>query len=355
MRKIAVILPSLDEKGPFIVAKNIISPLLKSDKYNVCLITLRGEQVSYEGLPVFSLKMNKFPRLSTIAELKVLIEKENVDLIHAHTFWPTVLASYIKVNKVVTVHNNPFEDYSYEYGKFLGGFMAYIFTKRANLFDKVVSISKFVQSSVSNFGSLEEDKHLTIYNGINVDAMGGLKKKDLSNHISFIMVAALISRKNISEAIELMVLLKSRGITASLSIVGEGPLFNNLKEQTIQYDLAEEVIFLGSQSYSKTMSLIQDADVFLFTSKSEGFGLVLVEAMLNGTVVLARKIPTTEEVLENDRLIFESHDEFTSKLDYIVENYSLIQKESLERAQTNFSFNLMSQRYLNVYDSIFER
>ena len=74
-------------------------------------------------------------------------------------------------------------------------------------------------------------------------------------------------------------------IDARLVLVGEGPLENAIRELVRQKGLQEKVRFAGFQS--NPYRYMSRSSVFAFPSLSEGFGMVLVEAMACGLPVVA--------------------------------------------------------------------
>lgn len=75
-----------------------------------------------------------------------------------------------------------------------------------------------------------------------------------------------------------------------LKIVGAGPLKNELEKQTQSLGLAEQVHFLGE--VADPFPVLCAADLFVFSSRFEGFGLALCEAMACGLAVISFDCPS---------------------------------------------------------------
>jgi glycosyltransferase involved in cell wall biosynthesis len=84
--------------------------------------------------------------------------------------------------------------------------------------------------------------------------------------------------------------------SAQLWIVGDGALRGNLEAQARALGLAEAALFLGNRP--DVASLLGQVDVFAFsTTRDEGFGIVLIEAMAAGIPVVASDVAACREVL----------------------------------------------------------
>lgn len=89
--------------------------------------------------------------------------------------------------------------------------------------------------------------------------------------------------------------LVREGYMVDFWIVGEGVLENELKQMSIEFGLEEHVCFWGFQS--NPYPFIEVADIFLSTSKVEGYPLVICEALCLSKPIVATRIPGSMEIL----------------------------------------------------------
>jgi len=80
-----------------------------------------------------------------------------------------------------------------------------------------------------------------------------------------------------------------------LLLVGEGPLRGDLQRLTKALDLERHVIFTGLRT--DVPRLLQAVDVFVLPSLWEGFGLVLLEAMVAGRPIVASSVGAIPEIV----------------------------------------------------------
>lgn len=114
----------------------------------------------------------------------------------------------------------------------------------------------------------------------------------------FCTVARLAKEKNIEFLLESLWFYKQRaGSDFRLALIGDGPYRSTLCRRRKELGLSEEVIFVGKVPNEEVKNYCKASDLFLFTSRSETQGIVLLEAMAAGTPVLALKATGTEDLV----------------------------------------------------------
>jgi len=116
----------------------------------------------------------------------------------------------------------------------------------------------------------------------------------------FIMVATLEGHKDHATLIRAMARVLRELPDAQLWIVGDGSLRGSLEEQCLTEGVWASVLFLGSRS--DVPALLGQCDVFVFsTTRAEGLGTVLIEAMAAGLPVVASAVPACREATGGGR------------------------------------------------------
>jgi glycosyltransferase involved in cell wall biosynthesis len=134
---------------------------------------------------------------------------------------------------------------------------------------------------------------------------------DMSPPLKLISVGNLREEKNHFEQLKIALKLKETGIDFKLKIAGEGHLRKQLEEQIQEYNLEEQVDLAGQQS--NIPELLSESDIFLFTSKSEGFGVVIIEAMASAIPCIIYNLPIISEIDPENKSINIIPQENTSK------------------------------------------
>lgn len=168
-------------------------------------------------------------------------------------------------------------------------------------FDLLVAVSNTVLKSFIDIYNYNNDK-MVIPNIINIDEIKS-KSNDkclgmIRGNINFISVGRLHKIKGYSRLIDVFGMLKKDKILGNnvLNIVGAGDEGKILREKITQLGLENNIKFLGEQS--NPYKYIKNSDMFIVSSYSESFGLVVVESLLLGKPVIYTEIPAITEMVE---------------------------------------------------------
>ncbi len=112
--------------------------------------------------------------------------------------------------------------------------------------------------------------------------------------------ARLAKEKNLEFLLESLALYKQKaGSCFKFLLIGDGPYREKLCRQIRQLSLTEEVVLAGEVPNEAIKDYFHACDLFLFASRSETQGIVLLEAMAAGTPVLALRATGTEDIVRN--------------------------------------------------------
>jgi glycosyltransferase involved in cell wall biosynthesis len=111
----------------------------------------------------------------------------------------------------------------------------------------------------------------------------------------------LEARKRPELAVDALVALRRAGAEASLVVAGEGETGDELAARARAGGVQDAVRFVGRVSESSKWRLYDSAEVLLFTSTLEGFGLVAAEAQSRGVPVIASEGTASAEAIDPGR------------------------------------------------------
>lgn len=294
--KIVYIITNIKNCGPFSVIQGLLDNISAS-KYVISLFGHDDKSViknlEDNGITVISLKLSRsniFFKGKKV--LKKVLDEINPDVVHSHGLLPDYLLSKIDNHyKVSTIHNNPYEDYKYNFG-FMGPFWIWFHLRSLKHFDKVIGCSKSVYDVLEK----KLNNCTFICNGINIDRYDKdtIRKKVrdelnlASSDIIYIYAGVLSNRKNVLTLINYFD--DYHDDNEYLLILGDGPL----KEKCLNIK-SENVLMLGHQA--NVMDYYLASDIYISASLSEGFSISILEALSAGNLLLLSDIPSHREMV----------------------------------------------------------
>lgn len=154
-------------------------------------------------------------------------------------------------------------------------------------------------------------------------------RKDLhaEDKIVVMNTARFTYQKNQLFLIDIFSELKKMDDRFELVLVGDGELRSELEQKISDLNLTDSVQLLGLRS--DIPELLSAADIFLFPSRFEGFGISLLEAQASGLLSFTSKTVVPESVGITDLLTYISLDESSKEWADII--YRQFIKRDIER------------------------
>ena len=270
------------------------------------------------------------------------------DIIHFHgpyTFYQ--LACYFVKTKIVyTEHgtlqkDNIKRNYKHYIQKRIIGmhFMRF----RAS---KIIVVSNWLKEDIN----LKNNNVRVIFNGLKEQPYERKIKLQTEQDFQLVIAARMVQRKRVNCALEVMELLKDEPV--ELNVLGTGPEINKLKEHAARIG-NPNIRFLGYREDAE--KIIANSDFYLMTTLKEPFGLVVLEAMMNDTLVLALSDSLGPvEILgkELDYLVVENIHNLSKRIKELTSNpilrkrYSQMQKAVYKK---HFKIERMVEEYEDCY------
>lgn len=167
------------------------------------------------------------------------------------------------------------------------------------VFDQIVTVSKTVERSFNNSYGLT-DRTCTIYNPIdteNILLKAGKKARDTHEDFRLISVGRLVPQKGYDRLLRVVKQLYDDGYKLNLVILGEGEERKDLEGYINANNMSSYVGLPGfDASPYKAMRL---SDLFVCSSRAEGYSLVIAEALVLGLPVVSTYCSGPNELLGN--------------------------------------------------------
>ena len=204
-------------------------------------------------------------------------------------------------------------------------------------------------------------KFKLIYYGINKSYIRLLenkkfsyKKLNLENKLIFGSIGRLVKQKNFHLLIEsFSLLIKKYKIDSYLIIAGDGPEKKSLVEYSRKKQVYDKIIWTGNIKY--VGNFFKKIDIFCMTSKYEGLGLVLLEALAYSKPIITPSLSAFPEVIKNNSngLLVKKYDALNySKSMLKMTNFKFrkkLTKNSKNILYKKFKFETMVNKTLNLY------
>lgn len=185
-----------------------------------------------------------------------------------------------------------------------------IFENRLKKLKYQIVLNEDMKNEVIGLFPRYENKVKVIYNFFDINEILKLsdndsdlntKEKELIQDNYLFACCRLDRQKDIDTLVEAYKILKEKyNIKEKLYIAGDGDQKERLQNLVKKYNLEKEIIFLGKQK--NPYIWMKKAKIFIHSSHYEGFGLVLVEALISNGMVISSDCPVgPREILENGK------------------------------------------------------
>ncbi|ADT68208.1 VpsD family glycosyltransferase [Pseudoalteromonas sp. SM9913] len=286
--------------------------------------------------------------------VRKLLKTLNPDLVHTH-FWSLLIGSGFKGKSLVTVHS--YKKIARRNVGVLNNFLyekiiPLITTRRS---DKVVVVGKQLQTALSNDGV----KSQLVHNPIDHVYFDTSYVKHERSEIKLVTCALLTPRKKVEDSIDLLAELVSNGIDSTLAIIGPAAdkvYTEQLKKQVSSLGLENNVAFLGKLNKTQIVKQYLNADLGVFTSSEETFGLVPLEMLAVGLPLLTTEVG----ILEDEKTFFEKmgvlyfSDTITpNHIKNLIANHNV--NESKSELEVKFNIASVFAQYIDLYKKCSEK
>lgn len=316
-------------------------------------------------------------RFMSTRQLRALVNAlspEQFDLVHVQTpflahYYGVAMARAMGVPCVETYHTY-FEEYFSNYVRFMPRAASRAVARRlsrsqCNALDAVVVPSQPIAEVLRHYG-VRRPIHVIPTGVDHASLPPGDGARFRANYgidharPTLVHVGRIAHEKNIDFLLHVLVEVQNRIPDVLLIIAGEGPARAHLQALAARLGLAQNVLFVGYLSRDQQLSDCYCAgDAFVFASRTETQGLVLLEAMALGVPVVSTAVLGTRDILDAGKgalVAREDLTDFAGKILSLLKDGRLRAELAAEgpRFVLEWSPQAMTARLCECYDSVLD-
>ena len=292
----------------------------------------------------------------------------NLDIIHGHdwlVFWASkVLKHSFTTPLIYTIHATEFGRNQGIYNdmqRYINDLEWYASFEAW----KLIVCSQYMNNEVRNLFQVPEDKAVVIGNGVNEENYRGDSSPAYRDFYAspdediVFYVGRIVREKGIQVLIQAIPeILKTKPKT-KLVIAGKGPYLDNLRSLAEYLGVAERVYFTGFISDRERNNLYRIADVAVFPSLYEPFGIVALEAMVTRTPVIVSEVGGLAEFVRDGEngLTVKPNDpqQLAEKIRFLLNNKERAREmasRAYEIVKRDFTWDEIANKTLAVYEEV---
>ncbi|WP_312901174.1 glycosyltransferase family 4 protein [Chryseobacterium taichungense] len=285
-------------------------------------------------------------------------QHQNADIFHGLSGELPLKWGSKPIKKIVTIHDLIFIRYPKYYSFFDRKIHFWKFKKAADSADKIIAISEQTKQDIITFLKVPESKIQVIYQGCHKafkeqqseDFVQQTKEKFNLPERFVLNVGTIEERKNLLNIVKA---LKDTNIP--LVVVGKKTKYFKKVETFIRQNKIN-VHFLEGVSMHELAVIYKLADIFIYPSFFEGFGIPVIEALFSKTVVITSNTSCLPEAGGPDSVYIDpkNHLDIQAKIKFLWQNES----ERKRRAEKGFEYvqkfndELIATELMNLYKNI---
>jgi glycosyltransferase involved in cell wall biosynthesis len=308
-------------------------------------------------------------KLTSALGIPQAVKNADIDILHVPVHWYNQITPFVfnrKIKKVLTVHDlTPIlfpEMHTRETN--LTWRSSFKFIK--NKTNIMICVSESTKTDCVKLLNIPEKRLRVIPLSADEQYKPLKNKKQIHDELKqeynidfpfILFVGTLEKRKNVPTLIKSFYKLKKSKVDHKLVVVGgKGWKYTKIFDLIEELNLKNEVIFTDYVSDEYLVKLYNAADLFVYPSLYEGFGLPPLEAMACGCPVITSNTSSLPEVVGDAGIMIDPNDinSLTESMLKILTNNQLreeMSKKSLERAKM-FSWKKTAKETWNVYEDV---
>lgn len=291
-------------------------------------------------------------------------ELDDFDIIHLHNTIGLDFKTYRKIRKGRKCIVGLYTPLAHWFPRSIGEIFYTYLCKDA---DMVISLSEFSKKNIAGAYGINFDKIRVMYAGVDekfldLDRVPRFSNSSVKKPMKLLFAGRLNGKqqKGVDILLKSMpLILKRHNVT--LDIVGTGPRLEQYQKLSRKLGIEKYVLFGGFIPHDQIPEEYLKADLFVFPSRRESFGLVLAEAMAAGLPVVSTSVGAIPEVVDDGKTGMlvppDDHEKFSQAVISLLDDHELMIKMGLagkQKVLEQFTWEKVAQNTINFYKEFYE-
>lgn len=170
--------------------------------------------------------------------------------------------------------------------------------------------------------------------GVDTSIFNPERRNPLANTIKYALYVGRVSHEKNIEAF-----LKTNTPGLMKGVVGDGPLKDMLQKKY------PDAVFAGTKTGVELAEFYANAEVFVFPSKTDTFGLVIIEALASGTPVVAYDVPSPCDVITPDVGVLSTQEDLSNAIQTAIQTIN--RGRCRELVEQRYTWSVATSQFLS--------
>ncbi len=289
------------------------------------------------------------------AKTKALHQSEPISLIHLYVLQKNLMMGFIArislgIPYVISEQSTYYVDGRLEKANwFFNRMVAFVFSKAKSFH----AVSNYLKKAIDT--KLKVSKQSVVIPNVVDIGLFGYQERQPNQQLTFVHVSNMVHQKNVEGMINALAIVRKRNPNFILNLVG--PMPDKIREMIAVLQLQDHVVIWNQRNYEEVAEIIQQSDIFVFFTRYETFGCVIIEANAAGLPVVVTDLEVTRELItENKTGLFVEDDNvvgLSEKLVFMMDNFSTFnRREIADGTASRFNYSAVGRQFFDWYQSL---
>ncbi len=294
-----------------------------------------------------------------------LLKRHKIQLFHGLSHEIPASLRRAGIPTVVTMHDLAFKRYPSFYPWADRQIYDIKVLHAAHKANHIIAISDSTRQDLMEYYGVSPERITVIYQSCNEQFQQEKSQKTIDYVLQkyalprdyLLFVGTLNERKNLMVVLEAMRQLPAE-LQLPLVVVGDGTAYKQKVLGYIQQHQLSERVWFIRPDYEDLPAIYQQADIFIYPSLYEGFGIPILEALFSETPVITSNISSLPEAAGPDSILVnpQNPEEIAHGISSILDD-TVLQRQMIEKGYQyaqRFQGDLLSAQLMDLYEEILD-